>query len=134
MPRREGRCVVFLSLDALPHRGHAHGRQRADRRFRTTHHERRIHANFPIPSSDCNVPATALAYSLNIGVVTPGPFAYLTVWPTGQPEPVVGTLSSPGAGIVSDAAIVPAGTGGAINIFVADTTDVIIDINGYFAP
>ena len=46
---------------------------------------------------------------------------------------MVGTLSSQGAGIVSDAAIVPAGTGGAISIFVADTTDVIIDINGYFA-
>ena len=89
--------------------------------------------NFPVPSSDCNVPATAQAYSLNIGVVTPGPLAYLTAWPTGQTQPVVGTLSSQGAGIVSDAAIVPAGTGGAISIFVADTTDVIIDINGYFA-
>ncbi len=89
--------------------------------------------NFPIPSSDCGVPATALAYSLNIGVVTPGPLAYLTAWPAGQSQPVVGTLSSQGAGVVSDAAIVPAGTSGAISIFVADTTDVIIDINGYFA-
>ena len=48
--------------------------------------------------------------------------------------PEVGTLSAPGAGIVSDAAIVPAGTSGAINVFVANTTDVIIDIDGYFAP
>jgi hypothetical protein len=89
---------------------------------------------FPIPMSSCSVPASAQAYSLNIGVVAPGPLAFLTTWPAGQPMPVVGTLGAPQGGIVSDAAIVPAGTGGAINIFVADTTDVIIDINGYFAP
>jgi hypothetical protein len=35
---------------------------------------------------------------------------------------------------LANAAIVPAGAGGAIDIFVSDPTDVIIDINGYFAP
>jgi hypothetical protein len=35
---------------------------------------------------------------------------------------------------VSDAAIVPAGANGGIDIFVSDATDVIIDIDGYFAP
>jgi hypothetical protein len=79
-------------------------------------------------------PPTMAGYSLNIGVVTPGPLEYLTVWPTGVSMPTVGTLNSPGAGIVSDAAIVPAGTSGSINVFVSNTTDVIIDINGYFAP
>jgi hypothetical protein len=89
---------------------------------------------FPIPMSSCGVPDTAQGYSLNIGVVTPGPLEYLTVWPAGQSMPTVGTLNSPGAGIVSDAAIVPAGSGGAISIFVSNATDVIIDIDGYFAP
>jgi hypothetical protein len=90
--------------------------------------------DFPIPSSSCSVPASAQAYSLNIGVVTPGPLAVLEVWPAGQPKPLVGTLNSPQAGIVSDAAIVPAGVNGAISIYVSNTTDVIIDIDGYFAP
>jgi hypothetical protein len=36
--------------------------------------------------------------------------------------------------VVANAAIVPAGTNGAVNVFVSDLTDVIIDINGYFAP
>ena len=90
--------------------------------------------DFPIPMSSCGVPATAQAYSLNIGVVTPGPLAFLEVWPAGQPQPLVGTLSSPEAGVVSDAAIVPAGANGAISIYVSNTTDVIIDIDGYFAP
>jgi len=89
---------------------------------------------FPLRSSSCGIPASAKAYSLNIGVVTPGPLQYLTVWPAGRSMPTVGTLSAPGVGIVSDAAIVPAGANGGINIFVSDATDVIIDIDGYFAP
>jgi hypothetical protein len=90
--------------------------------------------SFPIPESTCNVPATAQAYSLNIGMVAPGPVASLTTWATGQPKPGTMTLSAPQGGIFSDAAIVQGGTAGAIDIFVAATTDVIIDINGYFAP
>ena len=35
---------------------------------------------------------------------------------------------------VSNAAIVPAGTSGAISVYVTDTTDAVLDINGYFAP
>jgi hypothetical protein len=89
---------------------------------------------FPIPISSCGVPPTAQAYSLNIGVVTAGRLEYLTVWPAGQTMPTVATLGAPTAGIASDAAIVPAGTNGGIDVFVSNTTDVIIDIDGYFAP
>jgi hypothetical protein len=35
---------------------------------------------------------------------------------------------------VANAAIVPAGTNGAISIYVTDNTHVILDIDGYFAP
>jgi hypothetical protein len=35
---------------------------------------------------------------------------------------------------VANAAIVPAGTNGAISVYVTDPTHVVIDINGYFAP
>ena len=31
-------------------------------------------------------------------------------------------------------AIVPAGSGGAISVYATGSTDVIIDVNGYFAP
>ena len=90
--------------------------------------------NVPIPQSACNIPATAQAYSLNITVVPPGPLTYLSIWPTGQAQPGVSTLNSLDGRIVANAAIVPAGTSGAISVFVSNTTDVIIDINGYFAP
>lgn len=36
--------------------------------------------------------------------------------------------------MTSNAAIVPAGTGGAIVALVTDSTHLILDINGYFAP
>ena len=88
--------------------------------------------DFIIPNSACGIPPTAAAYSLNITVVPGGPLGYLTVWPTGQDQPKVSTLNSDGR-VKANAAIVPAGTGGAIRLFVTNTTNVILDINGYFA-
>ena len=35
---------------------------------------------------------------------------------------------------MANAAIVPAGTGGDITVFASNDTDLVIDINGYFAP
>ncbi|MFN0167777.1 MAG: hypothetical protein ACKV22_15225 [Bryobacteraceae bacterium] len=88
----------------------------------------------PIPQSNCNIPATAKAYSLNVTVVPGGPLSYLTIWPTGQAQPLVSTLNSFEGKIVANAAIVPAGLNGSVTVYVTDRTDVIIDINGYFAP
>jgi len=90
--------------------------------------------SFPIPSSGCGIPATAAAYSLNVTVVPDGMLQYLTAWPAGADKPLVSTLNSWDGAVVANAAIVPAGTGGAINVFVANRTQVILDINGYFAP
>jgi hypothetical protein len=98
--------------------------------------------SFPIPSSACGIPSTAKAYSLNLTVSPPGQLSYLTAWATGQPMPTVSTLNDSSTQsstldlgrIVANAAIVPAGTSGAVSVFVSDSTDVIIDINGYFAP
>jgi hypothetical protein len=90
--------------------------------------------DFPMPQSTCGIPATAQAYSLNVTAVAPGPLQYLTAWPTGQPQPFVATVNGPQGGTVGNSAIVPAGTNGSISAFVSNTTDVMIDINGYFAP
>ena len=89
--------------------------------------------SFAIPQSACNIPATALAYSLNVTVVPQGPLPYLTLWPAGLAQPGVSTLNSNGGTVVANAAIVPAGTGGGVSVFAAGKTDVILDIDGYFA-
>ena len=89
--------------------------------------------SFTLPQTPhCNIPAGA-AYSLNVTVVPDGPLGYLTIWPTGQDQPVVSTLNSLDGRIKANAAIVPAGTNGAVSVYVTNTTHVVIDIDGYFA-
>jgi hypothetical protein len=91
---------------------------------------------FPILSAPatCNLPSNALAYSLNFTVVPPGSLGYLTVWPTGQMQPTVSTLNDVLGLVIANAAIVVGGTGGAISAYAPSNTDLVIDINGYFAP
>jgi hypothetical protein len=71
---------------------------------------------------------------VNFTVVPSRPLGYLSTWPAGQSQPFVSTLNALNGEITSNAAIVPAGDQGAINVFVTDPTDVIVDVNGYFAP
>jgi hypothetical protein len=52
-------------------------------------------------------------------------------WPTEAPG---STLNSDGR-VKANAAIVPAGNnGGSVSVFATDTTNVLLDIAGYFAP
>ncbi len=89
--------------------------------------------NFAVPQSNCNIPSTAIAYSLNVTVVPlQGALEYLTVWPTGLQQPLVSTLNSLDGRVKANAAIVPAGAGGAVSVYATDSTNVILDINGYF--
>jgi uncharacterized repeat protein (TIGR03803 family) len=89
--------------------------------------------SFPLTqSTDCNVPA-ATAYSLNVTVVPQGRLGYLTIWPTGQDQPGVSLLNSPDGRVKANATIVPSGTNSAVSVYVTNTTNVIIDIDGYFA-
>jgi hypothetical protein len=92
----------------------------------------RAQRSFSIPQGACNIPSSALAYSLNITVVPQGPLGYLTVWPTGQSQPLVSTMNSPDGRIKANAAIVPAGTDGGVSFYVTNTTNLVVDINGYF--
>ena len=86
------------------------------------------------------IPSTAQAYSFNITVVphrASGAVDYVSLWAAGSTQPYVATLNDPEGLIVANAAIVPAGTpSGGISVYNAgpSTTDVVIDMNGYFAP
>jgi hypothetical protein len=88
--------------------------------------------DFPVPSGECAIPSNAKAYSLNLTVVPHGPLGYVTIWPTGQTQPVASTLNSLDGRVKANASIVPAGTSGAVSVYATDDTDVILDINGYF--
>ncbi len=95
--------------------------------------------DFPVLKSTACIPPgiSPAAYSFNFTVVpiNQHPIGYLSVWPTGQSQPVVSTLNDQTGTIVANAAIVPAGTDPerSVTVFSTDDTQLLIDINGYFA-
>ena len=93
--------------------------------------------SFPLAEGDnpCGIPSDAIAYSLNVTVIPNGRLGYLTIWPTGEGQPTVSTLNSPDGRTKANAVIVPAGTSnGSVSVYVTNTTNVLLDINGYFIP
>ncbi len=87
------------------------------------------------------IPSIAEAYSFNVTVVpvAGGAVDYISIWPAGSAQPFVATLDDPQGAIVSNAAIVPAGPSaspgyGGVIVYNAGpaSTNVIIDMNGYF--
>jgi hypothetical protein len=96
----------------------------------------------PIAGS-CGVSSQSLfagpeAYSLSVTVVPPSGTAggYLLVYPNpATPIPLVASMTwNPGASYQSNAVITAASPGGSVNVVANATTDVVIDINGYYAP
>ena len=76
-----------------------------------------------------------MAYSLNVTVVPIATLGYLTIWPTGEGQPIVSTAEFAGWADQGQRrhrsrrhAI------GSVSVYVTDTTNVILDIDGYFAP
>ena len=90
---------------------------------------------FDIPAStDCpGLPATSVAYSFNVQYRPLSVLAFITLFPTGTTLPAVSTLTASPAAWVEDAAIVPAGTSGQIDVYCQYAGRVIIDVNGYYA-
>jgi len=87
--------------------------------------------SFVIPRAPAAISSTAQAYSLNVTVVPEGPLSYLTLWPPARLSPA----SLPellGRHRGGECRHRPAGSGGAVSVFVTNPTDLILDINGYF--
>ncbi len=87
-------------------------------------------------SACSDILSSPAAFSLNVTLVPidGAPVSYLTIWPAGQNQPAVSTMNSLDGRIKANAAIVPAGTNGGVNIYVTNTTNIVLDIDGYFAP
>jgi hypothetical protein len=89
---------------------------------------------FPVQSSpNCTIPSVAKAYSFNVTVIPPGFLGFITVYPTGQARPNASTMNDLTGLVLANAAIVAAGTSGSVDVFANNNTDLIIDINGYYA-
>jgi hypothetical protein len=91
--------------------------------------------NFRFPQSpDCQIPSGAAAYSVTITVVPPAALPFVTAWPAGAAQPNVSSINSPNGRTLANSVIVPASADGSISLYAFEATDVIVDINGYFAP
>jgi hypothetical protein len=88
---------------------------------------------FPVPASNCGVPVAA-AYSMNFVSITPAGQAvgFVGAWQDDHPWPGTVVLNAVQGGIVDNAAIVPAGADGGIQVMASGNCDLVIDMNGYY--
>lgn len=86
----------------------------------------------------CNgvtIAANALAIVGNATVVFPAPDGYLTFWPSDAAQPLVATSNfNAGAVFNRHFTVGLANVDGAFKIFTSASTDLVIDVSGYFAP
>ncbi|HQQ77433.1 MAG TPA: tail fiber domain-containing protein [Thermoanaerobaculia bacterium] len=83
----------------------------------------------------CGIPANAQALSLNATVVLPTGPGFLVLYPQGGTFPPVSTLNFLGNDVIVNAAVVPiSGAGGISMALGVSGSDVILDVNGYYAP
>lgn len=90
-------------------------------------------------SPGCPGLPAASTYSLQMtlapGAETNGaPVAFVTAWPAGQAQPPISNMNALFGYAVSNSGIVPAGEAGTISVFSYNPTNLILDVNGYFAP
>lgn len=84
-------------------------------------------------SSHCSIPANAAAYSLNLTTIARrSGSTYLQAWATGQEKPETSVMNFDRSTAKSNAAVVAAGTNGAISFSASGDSELILDINGYF--
>ncbi len=89
--------------------------------------------SFHLPTSV--VPAEATAVAINVTGVAPAGSGYLTAWSSGYPQPGVSNLNFAYAGeTAANAAILPVGPGGNVDIYIDTAAHLIVDVTGYWLP
>src|SRR5262249_8536823 len=89
--------------------------------------------NIAAASGCSGISANAQGYALNVTALPSGnPMPFITAYPTGQPRPNASILNAFQGQVVTNSAIIPAGTNGAIDIYAYRGTDVIVEVSGYF--
>ena len=79
-------------------------------------------------------PVTASAYALNATVTNTAAGGFLTIAPDGAAEPNASTLNWTAGATVPNLALAAAGSNGALDFYNSTgTTDLIVDLFGYFA-
>ena len=125
--------LQFVAVDSVPCGGHAPARrQRPD----SGRHLRKASRTFPLAQSGtCDIPSNAVAYSLNVTVVPHGTAGIPDHLADGRRP--AGSLDHELAGWARQSQCRDRSrraASGAVSVYVTNTTDVVLDIDGYFAP
>ena len=90
---------------------------------------------FSIPvTATRGLPADATAVVLNVTVVDPTTAGHVRVYPCGMPVPNASNLNFAARQTMANTAVVRPGTGGAVCVYAATGTDLVVDLNGWFPP
>jgi hypothetical protein len=86
------------------------------------------------------IPSDAVAVVLNVTATPPAPASgvvaqsgHLRIFPCGQVTPNASTLNYSGADAVANLTVQAPGAGGSVCVYASGATDVIVDVNGWFA-
>jgi hypothetical protein len=79
-----------------------------------------------------SVDPAATAVTLNVTVANTAGSGYVTVYPCGAAQPTASNLNFTPRVVVPNAVIAKVGTNGQVCIFVSATTDLIVDVAGFF--
>lgn len=83
----------------------------------------------------CGIPSTAVAITGNVTTPLPTGSGFLTFFPSDAMQPTVANTNFTLNSVINNVYTVGLGAGdGAFNIFAATTTDVVVDVTGYYAP
>jgi hypothetical protein len=80
------------------------------------------------------VPANATAVALNVAAVGPLGAGHLRVFPAGTPLPTASVLNFAVAKNTPNHVMVKVGAAGQISIYAGNTTNVIVDVSGFWIP
>jgi hypothetical protein len=86
-----------------------------------------------VAAAPCASSSLSQGFVLNATVVPQGALGYLTLWPDGTQQPVVSTLNAVDGWITNNMALVPT-LNGSVDAYASGTTNLILDLFGYFAP
>lgn len=78
------------------------------------------------------VPNTATSVALNITAFEPIASGFVTVWPCGSARPETSNLNYVGGQVIANNVLAPIDDDGTVCLYSLVTTDVIIDVSGWF--
>ena len=78
------------------------------------------------------VPDSATAVALNITAFQPSGPGFVTVWPCGSDRPETSNLNYGGGQVIANNVLAPIDNDGTICLYSHVTTDVIVDVSGWF--